>query len=170
MNNPTTKEKQIKTKNIRKFSLDGKEIECFDNLDSIINKYPDLSKNLIFRATKRNQGLLTYKDFIWCSGDNFKNELEEKLSFIFYKFKVNDDSNVIIIKSSSNINKLKEDTNSLYFKKLINTGVPDEDGFFYQQGDIKHPIVDKENTKFIRKRSLLKSWRSYSNRSARKNK
>lgn len=168
LNNPTTKEKQIKTKNIRKFSLDGREIERFDNLDSIINKYPNLSKNLIFKATKRNQGLLTYKNFIWCSGDNFKNELEEKLNFIFYKFKVDDNSDIIIIKSSSNINKLKENTNSLSFKKLINTGVPDEDGFFYQQGDIKHPIVDKENTNLIKKRNLLKSWRSYSNRSMKK--
>ena len=164
-NNPITKEKLIKLYNIKIFSLLGDELETFKSINDVILSYPSYNSNLIFRAIKINQGLLTYKNFIWCSGELFIDQLKEKLSFIYYKFRLNnDDSSINIVIATSNINNLCKNISSNEVKLLINTGMSDKEGNYYQQGDINNPIIDNKNIKYIKKREIRESWRHFSGR------
>lgn len=162
-NNPMTKNKMIKLNNIKIFSLLGIELETFKSIDDVILSHPDYHYNLIARAIRINQGLLTYKNLIWCSGNLFIDQLKEKLSFIYYKIKL-DNSTVNIIKAAPNINDICENISTKEVKLLINTGMPDKNGYYYQQGDINNPIIDNKNTTYIKKRNLRESWRHFSGR------
>lgn len=83
--------------------------------------------------------------------------VEEKLNYIYYKWKLDEDGKTICIKAyymlgplSDNYNPINSPVKTL--RKYLNTGMPAPDGFYYQQGDPKNMIYDPTNTKLEKKR------------------
>lgn len=83
--------------------------------------------------------------------------IEQKLSYMYYKWKIDEDGNKICIKAHNFLGPLYDNYNpsSGIVKKLqkyLNTGIPAPDGYYYQQGTPGEMIYDPENTKLEKKR------------------
>lgn len=83
--------------------------------------------------------------------------IEQKLSYMYYKWKIDEDGNKICINAHNFLGPLYDNYNpsSGIVKKLrkyLNTGMPAPDGYYYQQGTPKEMIYDPENTKLEKKR------------------
>ena len=94
-----------------------------------------------------------------------KYSIEYKLSYVFYKWSINEYGEKILISGNQHLWKLSDRVDKEFsgnivqrLRKYLNTGMPASDGFYYQQGDPNNMIYDPTNTKLEKKRLELK-WK-----------
>lgn len=155
MNNPST------IRNISEAS--AKRSYLLSQYDLYGNHIKTATYNEFRRLGLKSSGLeerqinlvLTSYNSIWCTHN--EDILKFKLSFIYYKLKMNEDGSFTHIDASPRIFSLIKDNRSMerHIRRFLNTGIPAPDGFYYQQGDPQHIIYDPDNKDLVKKKEEI---------------
>lgn len=145
MNNPETL-KEIRII-VKQFDLSGKFIKEYESIDSARKEYPSICSVIAGKS-------LSSSKYLWCKAGEEEKILKDT-NYIFYRFNKNgilEESGLHLIDVIIN----REDKGyHWHYNPYINTGMPAEDGFFYQQGFPNEFLYDPENINLIPKRERL---------------
>lgn len=137
----------------------GKPLSLYNMFGKLIKRYEIRSELFNDCGTSRlkisPKTYLTYNKEYLLANDEFP--VEHKLDYIYYKWKI-ENGEKICIKAGQDLGPLCDDydrkTGShipTKLRKYLNTGMPAQDGFYYQQGNPKEMIYDPTNTKLEKK-------------------
>lgn len=145
----------------------SKKFMLYDIFGNLIKEYNTGNEALsdLKMSLKTNRTLILKNKYIFISEND---NVENKLKYVYYKFKVDENYNKVCIGFSQFLGSLwsgdeDERHKASKLRKYLNTGMPAPDGYYYQQGTPKEMIYDPENTKLEKKRPEI-HWKDRINK------
>lgn len=143
MNNEITKSKLTKSMSV---------YDLFGNYKGTYRTAKEFMKSINLKPSSLGHCLTISRKYLT---DNIVC-IEERLNYIYYKWKIDSYGNKICISADSSLGPLSDNYSptsgiAIKLRKYLNTGMPAPDGFYYQQGNPKEMIYDPTNTKLEKK-------------------